>query len=239
VQTFHPLPVAITLLCAASAQSGQYRWDEDFSHNNAALYTNLNGGPSNLTIQDGLARFGSPGGAYYGRPEFTAFSATPPIGPHLTSLEAQIRGRGSVGIGWYSPLHQLGISLLIDPQGTPTMSVLQHNGLGSTTVLESVSIAFGLNDAYITLIHDEEGSNLWAAQWVPFGGTSKTILIPNAPQLLFAEESHFLMYGSNPSGTSPGTIDWVYAAVPEPESFVLLLFGAAYVLQRRYRRKSA
>ncbi|MDP9179386.1 MAG: PEP-CTERM sorting domain-containing protein [Gemmatimonadota bacterium] len=194
-------------------------WEETFDHNNPALYTNMNGQPDNLTITGGVARFSGAGGAYYARQDlliqltvedYSVIDATAPEPEPFT---------GTVGVGWFSPTLNQGISVLGDFEAE-TRYLVRHDGWNSSVVLAFDSkFPFGK----LFLMHFGGGN------WGTYGTGAQSI----EPE----EDMFFFMYGSELSG--PGQLDTVFAAAatPEPSSIAALGVGAATLLLLRRRRQ--
>lgn len=210
------------LLAASSllVQSQAQEWIEDFSHNNPALYTNMNGGPDNLTITEGVAHFSGAGGAFYARNELPIM-----IGPNGTSfLEGYAPGfgliTGTMGVGWFSPSLNIGISAKFDSE-TNISSLVRHDGWLSTTELVSAVVNPNLIGGdflrYVT------------SNWVTAGGQFYGFPPPQ-------KDMFFFMYGSETS-SGQGAIDVVSCtSVPEPSGALVLVVGLAVILFKAYWR---
>jgi hypothetical protein len=210
--------VCSTLLVAVTY--GQTSWNEQFSHNNPGLYTNLNGGTNNLTIENGIAQFTGQRGAYFGRTDLTPDSL---IAVGMTAYLTNSPS-GLVGIGWHHPSAGT-ISAAYD-QDAGVFMIVEHTGFGFN-VLDSVST--GMEP--IDMIYLFPG---WVAE-ARVRGTSTHFTIGASTSVVLDWNSHFMMYGGG-GASGPGKIDWVFAStLPEPGTYLGLGLGLFIVGLRKRR----
>jgi hypothetical protein len=210
----------IAMIACAHAGYAQGDWEEYFDHNNPALYTNLNGGPDNLTIEDGVASFSGVEGTYYGRTDLLLPVLQP--GWPLQGLFMKFLLGGPVGVGWYSPSQNAGVSAVFE-MDTLTVSLFEHQGWGAPTLLASGPL--GQIERYDFLFYWDE---VIGGQPYVSGNTT----------VLHTEDMHFFMYGWA-SAAGPGRLDQVIAAAaPEPSTFVVLGGLALLAFARRRPTKS-
>lgn len=137
------LSLATTLLISATAAIAQYGWEESFDHNNPGLYTNMNGGPDNFSIENGVAMFSGVEGTYYGRTDLLL-----PFDPFAYVNMLIEHWGGAIGVGWYSPSQNAGVSGLFEMDAL-TITVFEHQGFGAPVKLASgpyeVRVVAGFN----------------------------------------------------------------------------------------------
>lgn len=197
------------------------QWFEDFDHNNPALYTNLNGQPDNLTIVGGIAYFGGVGGAYYGRPDLLIQRRPGVGGEQFAALESYTENpAGTIGIGWFSPSLNQGISVRVDADQNAAW-LLRHDGWNSSTVLNSrTSIPTTLESIGLYW----RGGLLWESIAGPTNMVAES------------DDMFFFMYGNaGPSGSGNSDRVWAYN-VPEPLSVIPFCVGATMLFVRRKKR---
>lgn len=228
-------------LVSATVAIAQYGWQEDFGHNNAGLYTNLNGGPDNLTIEDGFARFSGVQGTFYGRTDLLVPSFKHAW--HFVWSNSIISQEcGPIGFGWYSPVQNAGMSVLIN-RDTLTLSLIEHQGFNSS-VLESV--------AYQTPIRVYAFGKWHLIPYVGFNWNENdgwtAGLYGGDPPVFYGTQAHagvtptadmfFFMYGWESPTFGPGLLDWFgNSTVPEPVPLAAIVIGIGFVAIRGRNHK--
>lgn len=194
-------------------------WAEHFDHNNPGLYTNLNGGPPNLSIQGGVAEFDGSLGTYYGRPDLTPDTLI------AVGMTARLTPspNGVIGVGWHHPTFGI-ISAAYD-HDTSLVMLVQHDAFGFN-ILASASTS-GIVVQRMGLY---PGWQVWADGPGGFAQASAQSTVT------LDWSSHFMMYGAEGPG-GPGQIDWVVAgSLPEPGTWAALIVGLGLLAFRRFRR---
>jgi hypothetical protein len=228
------LVIYITITAALPAFSEQGNWEEDFSHNDPGLYTNMNGQPDNLSIIDGVAYFSGVGGAYYARQDLKTplvDGEIPDSALHGYYEPGLPQGVGSVGFGWFSPSLNQGISIFCNRE-TGQMSTLRHDGWNSAVVLKTNNFGTFFDSAALICFPQPFDYDAWVTETFSSKGHGGAIFNP-VHSLKMQSDMFFFMYGSE-GARGPGGLAHVRGeALPEPSSFVAIGAGMALLWWRR------
>jgi hypothetical protein len=208
--------VVLAVISAFSGANAQTWW-EGFEHNNAALYTNLNGGPDNLTIENDIARFSGQGmGAIYGRSDL---SVGVEWNEPILRAYSPIIWLGYQGVGWYSPSQDVGVSILVTPDNV--QAVVHANNLSTHTVQAVAPLDYLYQPDIFTLAR-------WGGEWQFHHGANSPTPFNGPPP---SQDMHFIMYGYE-----DGSLWHAFNTLPEPGTFVVMGGGVALVALRRRRK---